>query len=717
MLTTLPGFRAVPLDGARLYFHPKTGTHVRVAGPATVALRRVAPRVAMFGITNACNLRCPFCSRDRARDSEWTVATAAAALRGLAAAGTLEVAFGGGEPFAFAGFADLIAELAETTPLAMHVTTNGTLIDERSWAPLRGRLGIVRISIYDDPRWRTAAEVLASAGQRWGANVLVDDAALATLPEQLAALAAHGSRDVSILTYIGDSARQLSADGRLRLAAILARSPLPARLSVCAGDRIPVPRLFDGVDGTGDCGAGYDFVSITPDRRLQACSFQDRGLARDHELPARTADEILDGWRTAQARLSRPSARIGCARSLPTLSDRRAPQPPPAVTIWQAFSGNNSGECILVATFEAAASAEAYLAQLLPDYAPDAPFPPAWRAMFEQEQVATPRSADSDTEWSTCPAEMIAIGRTVIAVGHDAGDAFPELRALAWKRGGTVVPGGIHVHDGISVLAAIRAASASDAQAVIAASRHPRARLWHHGDRVIAAIPYADHAAKDAPNTLADARAWLVTLASDRPHAAELVVEPFTDHDLVEVLQRLGVTLATRTRLSVHFWGGEDRGHSRAVAWAASLHDQPSTVIGSTVLIDGVARPKRLAVLAHRRDGHVSVLSGRRVRVRAHLWFSPPPRQSQGQRKAVPREVDGEALIDHLSKRPDVDEATVQKSWQGVQLTLSTEQPAAVARDVESYARALGCELTVGFVEHSPLTWAVRRLLAELDDA
>jgi hypothetical protein len=172
----LPGFRTFPLDGALLFFHPRTGTHVRVATAATRGLERVAPRVVMFGITNACNLRCDFCSRDVARPSLWTVETAAATLRDLAAAGTLEVAFGGGEPLAFAGFADLVDELAATTPLAVHVTTNGILVPAL-WPRLAGKLGIVRLSVYDDARWRDAAILLTSSRQRWGANVLVDDAA------------------------------------------------------------------------------------------------------------------------------------------------------------------------------------------------------------------------------------------------------------------------------------------------------------------------------------------------------------------------------------------------------------------------------------------------------------------------------------------------------------------------------------------------------------
>src|SRR5436190_20514383 len=128
-------YRAHPLDGAMLFFDPSTGTNVRIQSDATRHLERQAPRVVMFGITNVCNLTCGFCSRDLDRRSRWTVEGAFTTLRDLAAAGTLEVAFGGGEPFAFRGFIELVARLRAETPLAVHVTTNGTLIDRRSFRP------------------------------------------------------------------------------------------------------------------------------------------------------------------------------------------------------------------------------------------------------------------------------------------------------------------------------------------------------------------------------------------------------------------------------------------------------------------------------------------------------------------------------------------------------------------------------------------------------
>ncbi len=457
-------FRAHSLDGAALYFQPSTGMNVRIARTTTRALRRQAPRVAMFGITNACNLACAFCSRDTSRGSTWTVATAAAALRGLHDAGTLEVAYGGGEPFAFRGFAELVSELDTTTTLAQHVTTNGTLIRSDTWSRFAGRFGQVRLSIYDNLAWRGTTDILAGAGQRWGANLLVDAAALVTLPETLAELAARGCHDVSLLAYVGPEAElHLDACGDQRLAAIIADTPIACRLSVCFGDRIPVPRLFGG-DSPEHCGAGRDFVSITPDCRVQSCSFQDRSL------PGATADEIMTAWRLHQPMLAAPAARRGCARALP-VANVLAPAPP--IAIWQSYSGNNSGECVLVATFRELADAEAYLAELLPGWVSEQGFSPAWRELFANEGVLAP-DVGARLEDEASPRELLAVGRSVMALGYAADDAFPELRALAWKRGAFVVPGGIHVHDGLTLLVAVRTGGADDRERLLASPGSPR---------------------------------------------------------------------------------------------------------------------------------------------------------------------------------------------------------------------------------------------------
>ncbi|MEJ7730375.1 MAG: radical SAM protein, partial [Polyangiaceae bacterium] len=681
----------MPLDGALLFFDPSTGTHLRVQTEATRHLVRGAPRVVMFGITNACNLRCDFCSRDTARSSDWTVASAAATLRGLEQAGTLEVAFGGGEPLTFAGFADLIDELAETTALALHITTNGILVPSR-WHRLAGKLGIVRLSVYEDPRWREAAAVLGSSGQRWGANVLVDDAALAMLPELLAELAALGAADVSILTYVGAIERQLGAPGAQRLAAILADAPLPARISVCAGTRVPVPRLFGG-----DCGAGLDFVSVTPDQRLQSCSFKPGGW------PARNAGEILDAWRAHRAELLEPSPRVGCARRLPV-----AAVAPPRVAVWQAFAGNNSGECVAVATFETVPDAEAFLAELLPGWDADEPYGAEWRALFEREKVAKP-SALEDIRYqgaSRCPRELAAIGRSVIATGYDAGDQFPEVRALAWKRGGFVVPGGIHVHDRIDAVLAVRCSSVAEARTVLERPTHPLTRRWAHDDRVLAIVPYQG----EGPEDLSALRAWAQELADGRPLAIELVWGGVADADLLAAKQRLGVRLPETTRLCAGFHSFDPDAEDDARAFARSLGSLPSTVAGTTVLFSDVESPKRLAILAYRRGASVHLTSGRAVVLAANVRPRPVPRRGPG----APLDIASiEALVRFAGGVDDLQVEQKYAPW--VHVTVRTEDPARIFEALGRHADALDLEVLGGLSDTEPLGWTLRRVLAGVD--
>ncbi|WP_394843335.1 radical SAM protein [Pendulispora brunnea] len=332
---SLREFRAFPLDGAMLYFHPATGTSLRMESEATRTLTWQAPRVVMFGITNVCNLACHFCSRDTSRASAWTVDSAAAMLEGLARAGTLEVAFGGGEPFAFRGFVDLVRRLRKTTRLAIHVTTNGTLLTDRVLGDLSGALGQVRVSIYEDVEWRRAAGALLRAGQMWGANVLVHEGTMAGLPSLLLELAALGARDVSLLSYVGpDPSMVLSARSEGALAAIIRTSPIPCRVSVCFGARLGVHRLFDGMDDGGDCGAGLDFLSVTTDKRVQSCSFQEASF------PIESAEDALRVWRTHRDALRARSPRAGCARD----EHRGGQARRKGIRVWQSFSGNNSGE-------------------------------------------------------------------------------------------------------------------------------------------------------------------------------------------------------------------------------------------------------------------------------------------------------------------------------------------------------------------------------------
>ncbi len=305
--------RRFPLDGALLLFDRKTGLNARCEGPETAALSLRAPRVVQFGITNRCNLACTFCSRELSATSDWTVESAFEVLAGLAEYGVLEVAFGGGEPFVFKGFDTLVQRLHDETPLAVNVTSNGTAFRPELLRRVRGSLGEVRLSLYDDNDWRASVGLLVEERIRFGANWLLTPERLPLLEGTVLELVARGCRDVLLLSYNGRDealhlAPQQSADLATRVA-VLARAlagRCVLKLDVCWGERMaPAPRLFS----KRDCGAGREFLVLTSDGRVAPCSFHHRSF------PARTADEVIAVWREQAGALASAAVEPGCART------------------------------------------------------------------------------------------------------------------------------------------------------------------------------------------------------------------------------------------------------------------------------------------------------------------------------------------------------------------------------------------------------------------
>jgi MoaA/NifB/PqqE/SkfB family radical SAM enzyme len=693
-------FRAFALDGALLFFQPSSGATIRIQNDRTKALTRRAPRVVMFGVTNRCNLSCDFCSRDTARPSTWTAESAARVLSGLAEAGTLEVAFGGGEPFAFPGFAKLVAELHETTPLALNVTTNGTLLDDRTFAPFRGRLGQVRLSIYDDSRWLKAARAFGAAGQLWGANVLVDDRRLEEVPALIDRLQKLGCHDVSLLGYVGgDPSLQLTPSGRTRLKELIGRSGLSCRISVCFGDRLGAPRLFDGADGSGDCGAGYDFVTLTTDGQLQSCSFQDGGT------PADSAGRVLALWRERRTELGHASRRLGCARAS-SASVHGAHEMPP-LAVWHAFSGNNSGECILVGKFESSEAAQRFVSELQPGWAPNGDYSEEWQALFRRENVALAAERAGGELLGRSPSALLPIGRTVLAVSYDSDDAFPELRALAWKRSGFVVPDGIHLHHSPALLAAVRCRTGGDASDL--AAQNPALRLFPHGDVLFVLVP---EATRGEGGSLESRVQDLISLAAGRQLGAELVLDEWDESAFLAAKQRLGTKPPLTPRLLAVFQGAEAT--ARAERFAAGLREATAHSCAGAVLVEGLERRKRIAVLAMRQGATVAALDGAPVDVRGWFWNLPPPRQKGT--KADPWVLDVEALRRELSVavgRPVHVEQSASYLM-GASAHVVTEEPHRVLSAMAAVARNLGSQLNPWISEVEPMTYLLRRLLADV---
>ncbi|MDO9016409.1 MAG: radical SAM protein [Deltaproteobacteria bacterium] len=309
----LASMRRFALDDALLLFDRRTGLTAVCDGPETVGLRMRVPRVVQFAITNACNLACAFCSRDASAASAWSADGAFALLSELSARGVLEVAFGGGEPLAFKGFASLVRRLHDETGLAVSLTTNGTLLTDAVLRELAPCVAQLRLSVYDDVEHRPLLARLAASGLRFGVNWLVTPARLASVEAVALDLVHRGCRDLLLLSYNGrDPAMHLS---RAQSDALAARVALLSRalggrgrvkLDVCWGERMEaVPQLF----GTRPCAAGREFVVLTSDRRMSACSFHHRSFA------VASADDVLRVWRDERDALASPAEQPGCARA------------------------------------------------------------------------------------------------------------------------------------------------------------------------------------------------------------------------------------------------------------------------------------------------------------------------------------------------------------------------------------------------------------------
>ncbi|MBX3086339.1 MAG: radical SAM protein [Anaerolineae bacterium] len=306
-------WREHPLDGKLLLFDRDSGLNVLLEGDETADVRRIAPRTLLIAITNVCNLTCHFCYRDQQLRSLWRYQTLLDFCREIDAWGVAEVAFGGGEPMLFPRWAEFINEVYATTTLCLNFTTNGTLLTADFLRAIHGKYGQIRVSLYDDNHWIETLALMHRCNARYGVNWLISPSELAGIEGKFIQLLALGVRDFLLLSYKGsDPALHLTQEQTRQLSAFLNKvhhklgNAVSLKLDICWGNALPdVPRLFV----SGDCGAGDDFLSITSDKYVKACSFAQTSVG----FPFDTVADLRQIWETQ--RHQRQAAIIGgCAR-------------------------------------------------------------------------------------------------------------------------------------------------------------------------------------------------------------------------------------------------------------------------------------------------------------------------------------------------------------------------------------------------------------------
>lgn len=304
-------WRPLELDGEVLLFDRATGTNMLVANATTRPLRRKAPRMLQVALTNACDKSCDFCYRPLDARSRWTFDDLVELARFCDDWGVLEIAFGGGEPTLFPRFPELLHAIWSQTGLCPSFTTHGLRLDADYLRRIEGAYGQLQVSVYDEDDTGAIVDLLVGARARFGLNYLVTPRRVRTLEADVFAFADRGVRDMLFLSYKGDDpALHLSPrecrifdDSLAKLHDHFGRR-MVFKVDVCWATRlVRAPQLLNAAD----CGANVDFLSLTSDKRVLACSFADTGI------PFTGVAEIRTIWNGLQdQRLAAPTP--GCAR-------------------------------------------------------------------------------------------------------------------------------------------------------------------------------------------------------------------------------------------------------------------------------------------------------------------------------------------------------------------------------------------------------------------
>jgi MoaA/NifB/PqqE/SkfB family radical SAM enzyme len=268
-----------------LHFYDRvTGLHVladEVRIPAKD--RDGGPEVISIAVTNVCDLSCAFCYAPKSRHT-LSVPEIIHWCRELDQLGTLEVAFGGGEPTLFPGLAEACRTIWTETKLGISITTHGQHLTEQLWETLKGFVSVVRISIdapeplYSSIRGVPLARVMKNIRRMEGEvpigiNTVVNTQTLDSLDELAAIVRDLGAVDWLLLPQIENGKFTLSDSEWQRLDnwIISHGDDLSLRTTTNARAYLTGPFLLDD--------SPEDYAHISANGYLRRCSYESGGIS------------------------------------------------------------------------------------------------------------------------------------------------------------------------------------------------------------------------------------------------------------------------------------------------------------------------------------------------------------------------------------------------------------------------------------------------------
>lgn len=268
-----------------LHFYDRvSGCHVLLdERPVPRELWSPAPSLVSIALTNVCDLACGFCYAPKSTHHlafddllRW--------CKELDALGTLEVAFGGGEPTLYRELPELCAAVWRETGLGVSITTHGHHLTLDLVNRLRGNVSIIRVSVdAPDPPYsairgrplsRVEHNIQAIDGQiPVGINTVVNSATLEHLDELAALVERWRATDWLLLPEIRGGRFTLTAGEWDRLSDWLTANVgrFPLNVTYDARPHLRCPFLFDEEPD-------QDYVHISADGYLRLCSYEGGGV-------------------------------------------------------------------------------------------------------------------------------------------------------------------------------------------------------------------------------------------------------------------------------------------------------------------------------------------------------------------------------------------------------------------------------------------------------
>ena len=265
------------------YYDRKSGVHCLLDElPLRPEHCDLGPAVVSIALTNACDLDCEFCYASK----EPATLRADDVLRWcleLAESGSLEVAFGGGEPTIFPGFGQLCREVWRQSDLGISITTHGHRLTDRVIELLEGNVSIVRFSIdaaeplYSSIRQRRLSDLLPKVQRTArsvpiGVNTVITKATLRTLDELAAIVADLPVFDWLLLPQVSQAGFALDSGEWATLASWIREHERAFRFSIStqAASYLGVPTLLPEQP--------RDYAHIDAFGRLRRTSYSSGGL-------------------------------------------------------------------------------------------------------------------------------------------------------------------------------------------------------------------------------------------------------------------------------------------------------------------------------------------------------------------------------------------------------------------------------------------------------